>query len=213
MLVSSINILVADDHALVRDGIKQVISTEPMFKVTHEADTGDEVLKILQKNKIDILLMDIDMPGRDGLEILKIINLEYPHIKVLMISMYSEEQYAIRAFKAGASGYLSKSTATYDLIKALMIISQGRKYISPNVAEILADTVSDPGRISQIKDLSDRELQVLKLIASGKTQTDIAHELFLSVKTISTYRTRILEKLGLSNTSELIRYAIENKIN
>jgi len=207
-----IKILIADDHAIVREGLKQVLAENRDMVVAAEASSGHEVIEKVRKNDYDLVVLDIAMPGRDGLDILKEIKNRKPKLPVLVLSMYPEEQYAVRILKAGASGYLTKESATEELVTAIQQISRGRKYVSPSLAEKLAlDLEVDSGK--PLHDtLSDREYQVMRMIASGKTLKKIAKELSLSEKTISTYRSRILEKMRMKNNAELTHYAIKNRL-
>lgn len=205
-----IKILIADDHAIVRKGLVQILQEEfPLAKIT-EVDNGNDAIDMVNEQIWDLILLDISMPGRNGIETLKQIRANGVKAPVLMLSMHSEEQYAIRVLKAGASGFLSKLTATHELLIAVHKVLSGKKYITTSLAEKLAESVGEHVNKSTHENLSDREMQVLQLIASGKTVSDIAAEISLSVNTISTYRARILEKLGLSNSAELTRYAIDN---
>jgi two-component system invasion response regulator UvrY len=207
-----IKILIADDHAIVREGLKQILSESPDLVVVAEASTGQEVLDKIGKNDLDLVVLDIAMPGRGGLDILKEIKSQRPRLSVLMLSMYPEEQYAVRVLKSGASGYLTKESAPAELVRAIRQISQGKKYISPSLAEKLAiDLEISPDRPPH-ETLSDREYQVMCMIASGKTLREIADGLSLSIKTISTYRSRILEKMNMKTNAELTHYAIKNKL-
>jgi len=207
-----IKILIADDHAIVREGLKQILSESPDLVVVAEASTGQEVLEKIGKNDLDLVVLDIAMPGRGGLDILKEIKSQRPRLSVLMLSMYPEEQYAVRVLKSGASGYLTKESAPAELVKAIRQISQGKKYISPSLAEKLAiDLEINPDRPPH-ETLSDREYQVMCMIASGKTLREIADGLSLSIKTISTYRSRILEKMNMKTNAELTHYAIKNSL-
>ncbi|HEU19262.1 MAG TPA: response regulator transcription factor [Deltaproteobacteria bacterium] len=210
--MSKIKILIADDHPIVREGFKQVLSETTDMLVADEAGNGQEVLNLIRNNKYDVILLDISMPGRSGLEILKELRNEYPKLPVLIVSIYPEEQYAVRAFRAGASGYLTKASAPHELIAAIRKISKGGRYISSSLAEKLTyyldiDAAKPPHEL-----LSDREYQVMLLIASGKTVTEIGRELCLSVKTISTYRTHILEKMKMKNNAEITLYAVQNQL-
>jgi two-component system invasion response regulator UvrY len=207
-----IKILIADDHRIVREGLKQILAETPDMIVTDEANNAQEVLKKVWDNEYDVLLLDISMPGRSGLDILKQLKSDRPKLSVLVLSMYSEEQYALRALKAGASGYMTKESATDELIEAIRKVSTGRKYISPSVAEKLAFSLESGHERPPQETLSDREFQVMCMIASGKTIKAIAEELSLSIKTVSTYRARILEKMRMKNNSELTHYAIQNKL-
>ncbi len=209
---TAIKILLADDHTIVREGLKQILAETPDMVVLDEAKNGQEVLDKIQQNEHDVVLLDISMPGRSGLDVLKQIKSERPKTAVLVLSMYSEEQYALRALKAGASGYLTKESAPDKLIEAIRKVSEGRKYISPSVAEKLAFNLELGEEKPPHESLSDREYQVMCMIASGKTVKEIASDLALSVKTISTYRTRILEKMGLRNNSALTHYAVQNRL-
>lgn len=205
-----IKVLIADDHAIVRDGLKQIFKETLDIVVTGEAADGTEVIKKITKEAYDIVVLDISMPGSGGLDVLKYIKLYHPDLPVLVLSMYSEDQYAIRVLKAGAAGYLTKESASEQLISAVRKISEGRKYISPELAEKLADSLYVSRHKAGHETLSDREFQVLRLIGSGMTVGEIAEKLSLSVKTISTNRARILAKMGMKNNAELICYAIRH---
>jgi len=207
-----IKILIADDHRIVREGLKQILAETPDMVVADEANNAQEVLRKVWDNEYDVLLLDISMPGRSGLDILKQLKSDRPKLSVLVLSMYSEEQYALRALRAGASGYMTKESAPDELIEAIRKVSTGRKYISPTVAEKLAFSLESGDEKPPQETLSDREFQVMCMIASGKTIKAIADELSLSVKTVSTYRARILEKMRMKNNSELTHYAIQNKL-
>lgn len=212
MTEKKIRILIADDHPIVRAGFKQVLSETPDLVVADEAENGQEVLECLKKKKYDVVLLDISMPGKNGLEILKELKTDYPRLPVLILSIYPEEQYAIRALKAGASGYLTKASAPHEMILAIRKISQGGRYISASLAEKLATYLDADMTKSPHETLSDREHQVMRLIASGKTVSEIAENLNLSVKTISTYRTHVLEKMKMKNNAEITLYAVQNKL-
>ncbi len=205
-------IIIADDHEIVRAGLKQIIADDPELSVEGEASDGQELLEKLRKQKFDLVLLDMKMPGRSGLEILKQLKMEHPSLPVLVLSMHSEEQYAVRTIKAGASGYVTKETAPDKLIEAIRRICSGGKYISASLAEKLADSIADSRSKPPHEYLTDREFQVMCMISSGKTITEIAKELFLSVKTISTYRQRILEKMNMKNNAELTHYVISNNL-
>ena len=207
-----IKILIADDHTIVREGLKQIVANTAGLVVTGETATGRETLELIRKDDFDIILLDIAMPEKDGMAILKQLKQEKSKIPVLILSMYPEEQYAIRALKMGAAGYLTKVSAPDELIKAIKKISTGKKYISDSLAERLAldldvDTEKPPHEY-----LSDREFQTMCMIASGKTVKKIAEELSLSVNTISTYRVRVLNKMKMTTNSELTHYAIKNQL-
>lgn len=207
-----IRILVADDHSVVRQGIVQIMSGYSDIKVVGEADDGFAAIKMAEPSFCDVVLLDISMPGKNGLEALKEIKSNHPSIQVLMLSMYPEEQYALRALRQGASGYLTKSSAPDELIQALRKVAAGGKYVTVSLAEKLASSWDLDTERPRHELLSDREFQVMCLIASGNTISEIAGELNLSVKTISTYRSRILEKMSMDNNAELIHYAIKNKL-
>lgn len=205
-----IKIFIADDHAIVREGLKQIVAETTDMAVTDEADTGHEVLEKVSENDYDVLVLDITMPGLNGLDALKQLRTQRPDLPVLVLSIHPEEQYAVRVLKAGASGYLTKESAPDELISAIRKVSMGGKYVTPSLAEKLASDLVADGKKPLHETLSDREYQVLCMIASGKTVTEIAEELFLSEKTISTYRSRILEKMKMKTNAELIHYAIKH---
>lgn len=205
-----IRIFIADDHAVVREGLKQIVAQHPEMLVAGEAANGYEALEKVRKEKYDVVVLDISMPGLSGLDVLKQLKSEMPSMPVLILSMHSEEQFAVRTLKAGASGYLTKESAPEELVSAILRISKGRKYISTSLAEKLALELESDREKPLHHSLSDREYQVLCLIASGKRVKEIAEQLHLSEKTVSTYRARILEKMGMKTNAELIRYAIKN---
>ncbi len=207
-----IKLLVADDHAIVRKGIEQIIEETADIVVADQACNGQEVLEKILKNDYDVVLLDIAMPGRDGLEILKEVKNHRPKLNVLMLSMYPEEQYAVRALRSGASGYLTKESAPDELVAAIRKVSSGNKYVSESLAEALASELSNRGGQPLHRKLSDREYRIMCMIASGKKQMEIADELALSIKTVSTYRARLLKKMNMKTNSEITRYAIENKL-
>lgn len=205
-------ILIADDHAIVRKGLVQILQEEfPLAEIT-EVTNGNEALENIAKQIWDVILLDISMPGRNGIETLKQIRVNNIKTPILMLSMHSEAQYAVRVLKAGASGFMSKQSANEELLIAIRKVLSGRKYISASVAEKLADSLGENDEKQAHENLSDREMQVLQLIASGKTVSEIAEDISLSVNTISTYRARILEKINLNNNAELTRYAIDNNL-
>jgi DNA-binding NarL/FixJ family response regulator len=202
-------ILLADDHAMFREGVKQLLSGTSEFIVTDEACDAAQVLEKTQRSKCDVVVLDISMPGRDGIEVLKQLKQLSPHVNVLILSMYPEDQYAFRAIKAGASGYLTKNRAASELIEAIRRVAAGRKYISSEVAEQLAiDLAKDADKPLHQK-LSDREYQVMCMIASGKTVGQISEELSLSVSSVSTMRARILKKFDMKTNAEITHYAIK----
>lgn len=207
-----IKILVVDDHTIVREGLKQILAESPGMVVAGEASSGQEVLQKIRQQTFDLIVMDISLPDRNGLEILEQVKIISPKMPVLILSMHAEEQYATRAFKAGASGYLTKESASEQLISAIQKVAQGGKYVSPGLAEKLVFELVKDSQKPLHEILSDRELQVLCLLASGNTLTEISQTLCLSVKTVSTHRARILEKMGMRNNAELIRYAIQNRL-
>lgn len=207
-----IRILVADDHAVVRQGVVQILADVKDMLVKDEAQNGTETLDKVSKYEYDVVLLDISMPGRSGLEILEEIKAQRPKLAVLILSMHPEEQYAVRALRAGASGYLTKASAPQELIGAIRKVASGGKYVTASLAEKLADELEvNTGKLPHER-LSDREHQVMLMLAGGKSVSDIAAELCLSVKTISTYRTRIMEKMGMKKNAELTLYAVHNKL-
>ncbi len=207
-----IKVLIADDHTLVREGLKQILAGTSDIVVTGESGEGQDVLDIVNKKNFDVILLDISMPGRSGMDILKQLRAMKPDINILMLSMHPEEQYAIRALKAGAAGYLTKDSVPDELISAIRIVSSGRKYVSLSLAEILASYFEEESGRPLHETLSDREYEVMCMIASGKTNKEIAAELSLSAKTISTYRTRVLGKMNMKSSAELTHYTIHNKL-
>ena len=205
-----IKILIADDHAIVREGLKRIVAETADMVVADEATNGHEVLEKVRNNEYNVVILDISMPGRGGVDILKQLKGQKPHLPILILSMHPEEQYAVRVLKAGAAGYLTKESAPDELITAIKRVSRGRKYVSPSLAEKLAFDLERDTERPYHETLSDREYQVLCMIASGKRVQEIAEELCLSVKTVSTYRSRILEKMKMKNNAELMRYAIKH---
>ena len=207
-----IRILMADDHAIVREGLKHIIAKTDDMTIAGEADNGQQLLDKVREQRFDVLLLDIGMPGRNGLEVLKQIKTDLPRLPVLVLTIYPEEQYALRVLRAGASGYLTKESAPERLVEAIRKVSAGGRYVSPTLAERLA--VEAAGDISKPlhESLSDREYQVFCMIALGKTASEIADELSLSVKTISTHRARLLQKMQMKNNSELTHYAMQNHL-
>lgn len=203
-----IRIVIADDHPIVRAGLRQIISLEPDMTVVGEAETSQQVLDVLGQTTADVLILDVMMPGRGGMEVVKVLRQQTPALPVLVLSVFSEDQLAVRALRAGAAGYLAKDSAGAELVGAIRKVVGGGKYVTPSVAERLARDLLGDGRAPH-ETLSDREYQILGMIAKGRTITDIAADLALSVKTVSTYRTRLMEKLNVRTTAELIRYALE----
>ena len=209
-----IRVLIADDHAVVRQGLKQILGDTPEMLVAGEATNGQEVLDKVRAEAWDVVVLDISMPDHNGLDILKQLRSERPKLPVLVLSMYSEDQFAVRVLKAGASGYLTKDSAPDELVKAIRKVVSGGTYVSAFLAEKLAMEIgigTDSGKLPH-EALSDREFQVLRLIAAGKSVKEIAAELYLSVKTVSTYRSRLLQKMNLGTNAELIHYAIQNRL-
>jgi two-component system invasion response regulator UvrY len=205
-----IRILIADDHEIVRRGLVQIVADVPDLDVCADAGSANETLQLLRQHDIDVVVLDVSMPGRSGLEALKEIRKLYPQLPVLMLSTYSEDEYAVRSLRSGAAGYLMKQSAPKELIAAIRKVHSGGKYISEFVAEKLATVLETGGGEVPHERLSDRELQVMRMIAAGKTLKQIADELALSEKTISTYRTRTMEKMNMKKNTELVRYAMQN---
>ena len=207
-----LRILIADDHDVVRKGLIQILAKSFPGTDVDEAADGRQALALAEKGNYALVLLDISMPGRGGLEVLKEVKRHRPGVPVLILSMHPEEEYAVRAFRAGASGYLTKDSAAEELVQAVRTVLAGRRYLSASLTDMLARELESNGVGPRHNALSDRELQVMRMLASGKTVTEIADELSLSVKTISTYRSRILEKLQVRNNAELARYAFENRL-
>ncbi|WP_322010563.1 response regulator transcription factor RqpR [Paraburkholderia sp. J12] len=205
-------ILLVDDHAVVRQGVRQLLIDRGVASEVIEAQTGAEALATIAKHACDVVLLDISLPDMNGVEVLKRAKRKAPRLPVLMFSMYREDQYAVRALKAGASGYLSKTVDAAQMVAAIQQVASGRKYVSPAMADALADYVLVDGEQMPHEKLSDREYQTLCMLASGKRLTDIARTLSLSVKTVSVYRTRLLEKMKLSNNAELTFYVMSNRL-
>lgn len=205
-------ILIADDHAVVRQGLKQILAADFKHAVFGEAENGQQALDLAWKESWDVLVLDITMPGQSGLDVLKAIKKNRPKLPVLMLSMHPEDQFAVRMLKIGAAGYMTKESAPAELVGAVKKVVSGGRYISPALAEKMAAFLAIDVQTAPHERLSDREFLVLRLIASGKTVSAIAVELSLSVKTISTYRTRILEKTGMKNSAELTHYALQNHL-
>lgn len=207
-----IKILIADDHSILREGLKQILLESGDIVVVGEAQTAHEAITKARSTEATVMLLDISLPDKNGIEALKIIKKDNPSLAVLMLSMHKEDQYAIRALKAGASGYVSKQSASSELVLAIRTASKGKKYLSASVAETLANHIGEDTERPLHEALSDREFQTMAMIASGMTVGDIAVKLNLSVKTISVYRTRLLEKMQLHNNAELTHYAIKNRL-
>jgi len=205
-----IRVILADDHTIVRDGLRQILSLESDIEVTGMAQSGIEAMDLLHDGKCDVVVLDISMPGRNGLETLKEIRRLHPDVEVVILSMHPKDQYAVRILKAGASAYVSKESAPEELVHAIRKAFTGHKYITPDIAEMLANYVQQGEMDEPHRSLTDRELEVFSMIAAGKSISQIANELNLSIKTISTYKTRITEKTGLASTSDITRYSIEH---
>lgn len=207
-----VRVLICDDHPMVRRGLREIVTEQTAMTVVGEASHAAEIVDLVRKTECDVVLLDITMPGRNGLEALKDIKLERPDMPVLMLSIHPEDQYAIRALKCGAAGYLTKESAPEELVRAIQKVVAGGRYVSASLAERLADQVGGKAGATPHEQLSDREFEVLRQIGQWKTVSQIAGEMSLSVKTVSTYRTRILEKLNLKTTAELIKYVQENRL-
>jgi len=206
----TVRIVLADDHAIVREGLKRIVGDVPDFQVIGEAADGAEVMKAVRELDFEVLVLDLSMPGRSGMELIKLVKAEKPKLRILVLSMHQEMQYAVRAIKSGASGYLTKETAPAQLEQAIRKISTGGAFISAEVAEQLALGAMPGGERLPHQSLSDREFEVFRMLVAGDGVTDIAAKLNLSVKTVSTHKANLMQKLGLSNQTELVRYAIKN---
>ena len=209
---SMIRIIIADDHAIVRAGLKQFLAAEKDMVVTGEAADGMETLACVRKAECDVVLLDISMPGKNGIDTLRQLKRSRPELPVLILSAYSEEQFAVSLLRAGANGYISKETASDQLVAAIRTVIAGGKYVSPGVAQVLVSDLSSDSDKPPHATLSKREFQIFYRLASGESVSKIAEELFLSVKTVSTYRARILEKMQMSSNANLTYYAVKNKI-
>ncbi len=204
-----IHVLIADDHAIVRQGLRQILSETEDLVVAGEADDGVDAMHLARNGEWDVVLLDISMPNRNGIDTLKMLKKEFPRLPVLILSMHQEDLYAVRALKAGASGYLTKQSAPELLVTAIRQVASGHKYVSPTLAVKLADFIAEDSDRPPHETLSDREYQVLCLIATGRTLTQIAEELNINVKTVSEYRKRVLDKMRLENNAELIHYGLK----
>lgn len=205
-----IRVALADDHAVVRQGLSQILSAQPDIRVVAEASNHGETLQMLRTHRCDLLILDVAMPGRSGIDTLKQVKVEHPKLPVLILSMYPEDQYAFRALKAGAGGYLTKMAAVDQVVHAIRQVASGRKYITFELAEAIADGLERSDDVPRPEVLSDREYQTLRMIAQGQKLREIGEALSLSPKTVSVYRARLCQKLNLSTTAELTRYAIEH---
>ncbi len=206
------NVAICDDHKIVREGLKQIISAFAEFQVVADVESGEALFQILRDQEIDLIILDVSLPGRNGLEVLKQVKALRPEIKVLVLSMYPEDQFAIRMLKAGASGYLHKDSEPELLLDALREIVRGQEYLSPKITKLMFKEMNGKNNDLPHKSLSDREYEVLLYIGEGKSISEIGNQLSLSVKTISTYRTRILEKMNLENNSDLVKYIMLHEL-
>ena len=207
-----IRALIADDHALVRDGLRHILQNASGFEVVGEANDGISTIALTRSNAADVLVLDLSMPGRNGVELIKQIKEERPALRILVLTMHAEQQYAVRAFKAGASGYLTKESASAELVAAVTKVASGGVYVSLAMAERFAQSLNEPADTLPHQRLSDREFDVFRRIAAGQTLTEIAAELCVSSKTVSTYKTRILEKMQMPHEAALVRYALRHKL-
>jgi len=204
-------IVIADDHAIVREGLKRIVAASPDLQVLDEAADGNEVMRVVRERDFDVLVLDLSMPGRSGMELIKLVKAEKPKLRILVLSMHQELQYAVRAIKSGASGYLTKESAPAQLVQAIQKIAGGGAFISAEVAEQLAlGAMPGSAAAAPHESLSDREFEVFRLLVAGTSVTDIATRLKLSVKTVSTHKANLMQKLGLGNQSELVRYALRH---
>ena len=207
-----IRVVIVDDHAILRRGLTQIIAESGDMQVVGEADASAPAMRLLRETPCDVVLLDISLPDRNGIETLKLIRKEFHGLQVLMLSMHPENQYAVRALKAGAAGYLTKQSAPSQLVSAIRQVKDGRKYVTPAVAQELANSIDHDSERPLHEALSIREYQTMCMIASGKSLTDMARQMSISVKTVSVYRARVLEKMHLKNNAELTHYAIKNQI-
>ena len=205
-----IRLVIADDHAIVREGLKRIVGAAAGVEMVGEAADGSEVMREVRGKDFDVLVLDLSMPGRSGMELIKLVKAEKPKLRILVLSMHQELQYAVRAIKSGASGYLTKESAPAELEQAIRKIAGGGAYVSPEVAEQLALGAMPGSEAHPHESLSDREFEVFRMLAAGVSVTDIAARLTLSVKTVSTHKANLMQKMGLANQSELIRYAIRH---
>jgi len=205
-----IRIAIADDHAIVREGLKRIVAADSGLEILDEAGDGTEVMRLVRERDFDVLVLDLSMPGRSGMELIKLVKAEKPKLRILVLSMHQELQYAVRAIKSGASGYLTKESAPAQLVQAIHKIASGGAYITAEVAEQLALGAMPGAAAAAHESLSAREFEVFRLLAAGVSVTDIAARLNLSVKTVSTHKANLMQKMGLGNVSELIRYAIKH---
>ena len=212
MANNKIKIIIADDHAFLRKGLIQIISETPDFSVVGEAENGEELLEKIRKLDLDVVVMDVEMPKKSGWDVMLQLKIEKPKLPVIILSVFSEEDYAVKFFKAGASGYLTKTSAPELLVEAIRKVASGGRFISPHLAEMLAFELGQDTQKKLHETLSPREFQVFTMIASGKTVKEIANELSLSIPTISTHRAHILEKMNLKTNARLTHYAFKNNL-
>lgn len=204
-----IRVILVDDHLMVRHGMRQILAEDPEVQVVGEAGEYGELMRLMRERECEVVLLDIGVPGKNGIEIVKVLREQYPAVRILILTMYPEEQYAVRALRAGAAGYLTKSGAPESLLEAVRQVAAGKRFITPKSADVLAGSITDDAREPH-ELLSDREFQTLRLLAAGKKLSEIASELSLSPKTVSVYRARVLEKMKLRTTAELAGYAVRN---
>ena len=207
-----IRVVVADDHTIVREGLKQLLNAAGDLQVVGEAQNGHEVMERVRGLEFDLLLLDMSMPGKSGIELIKQVRGEKPKLRILVLSMHEEHQYAVRAIRAGASGYLTKESASRQLVEAIRKVASGGAFISSEVAQQLALGAMPDAKGAPHESLSDREYQIFLLVAGGRAVSDIAHQLNLSVKTVSTHKANILQKMGMTTSAELVRYALSNRL-
>ncbi len=207
-----IRVVIADDHRIVREGVRRLLGDTGDIRIVGEAVSGQEALRAIEESTADVLLLDVSMPGSNFSDTLRAVRDRHPTLRVIVMSAHAEEEYAVRALKGGAAAYVTKERSPEELIEAIRAAAAGRRFISPSVGELLAAEAARDSKLPAHGRLSDRELDVLRLLASGRSVKEAAAELGLSAKTVSTYRTRLMEKLGLRSTAELIRYALEQKL-
>ncbi len=211
-ITGAITVVLADDHQLLREGLARLLSAEVDLEVVDQAANGYEVLEALRRRQVDVLVTDLSMPGIPTMDLIKRVKAEYPDVAVLVLTMHAEEQYALRAFRSGANGYLTKDVAGEQLVGAIRKLASGGAYVSPELAEKLAIGLRELQGTPRHEQLSNREFEVYRLIVGGRRLTDIADELHLSIKTISTHKARIMEKLGVDSTASLVRYGMEHRL-
>jgi DNA-binding NarL/FixJ family response regulator len=207
-----IRVLIADDHQLVREGLGRILASQTGMEILGEAASGEELLELLEENRPDVVLLDISMPGMDFMEIMRRIQNRHPDLPVLIVSMHAEKLWAVQAFRAGAAGYLTKNHSAAELVEGIRRLHRGSRYLTPELADAFAREISGEDRASPAEVLSRREFEVLRKLGSGKMVKTVAREMAVSPKTVSTYRSRILRKLGLGSTSDLIRFVLEHDL-